>query len=551
MGMHQGIDLSRFRKVSSDGKTTTLRHSKGHEVRIAHGALSPKMRDTINQMPAFMKDGGDRPAPIPGPSDLPEQTDESAPSIAPQAPQQEPEQQPQQEQAPPQQEAEQQQQQAAPAPQEVPPQAPQQPQQQTPQQAPQEKTVEQIAQEMNAHDLEFQRDAAMGHIKPETYKSLYGKKDTLGKIGTLFGLLVGGAGAGLTHTANPIMEMMDKEIERDVQAQQKSNENTQNWYRASQQHELQQQSLRGMETTRQGVAYENVGKAAKAEQEAILLHKHAVKNTPLTNRATNYALIGAGQFINDLANNIPPGPTRNKAQATAQHINNGIAQKVTKNNLNSAHQIKAAQPKTPPPALGAVKYDQLSNARQDAEYDLAHGWQPKVTPQEIDEIQKVEAPALEQNYANTNAYIKAYKQILNEKDRGVIDEKGYDAITGRISDELAKNLAGGRLLVGEANINAKRIFPTWQDFLDKNDRYKFDTTMKSLETERSKLGVLRSHKEFMNPEPKFENPYEQKKEQKRDDNMVMMQGPDGSTRLIPKNNVKSYLDRGTGYKVVK
>ena len=72
-------------------------------------------------------------------------------------------------------------------------------------------------------------DLNNGHIKPETYKDLFDKKDTLGKIGTLFGMLVGGAGSGLSHQPNVLMQMMDNEINRDLEAQTKSAANRQNF----------------------------------------------------------------------------------------------------------------------------------------------------------------------------------------------------------------------------------------------------------------------------------------------------------------------------------
>ena len=51
MPMHQGFDLSRFKKVSSDAKSTTMRHSNGHEVKIVHSALSPAMRAQVDSLP--------------------------------------------------------------------------------------------------------------------------------------------------------------------------------------------------------------------------------------------------------------------------------------------------------------------------------------------------------------------------------------------------------------------------------------------------------------------------------------------------------------------
>lgn len=50
------INLSKFKKMSSDGKVTTLRHADGHEFKIAHKALSSKARAELDKMP--MAEGG-------------------------------------------------------------------------------------------------------------------------------------------------------------------------------------------------------------------------------------------------------------------------------------------------------------------------------------------------------------------------------------------------------------------------------------------------------------------------------------------------------------
>lgn len=92
--------------------------------------------------------------------------------------------------------------------------------------------------DMANHNAEWEQDLRNGHITPETYSSLFAKKDTLGKIGTLFGMLVGGAGAGLSHQPSMIMQMMDKQIANDLAAQQNSKANAQNYLRLSQQHEM-------------------------------------------------------------------------------------------------------------------------------------------------------------------------------------------------------------------------------------------------------------------------------------------------------------------------
>lgn len=94
--------------------------------------------------------------------------------------------------------------------------------------------VQQQTQDLLNEDAAIQSDINAGHITPETYSDLFGKKDTLGKIGTLFGLMVGGIGSGLSRQPNMLMEMMNKEIQNDLQAQQHSAENRQNLLRINQ-----------------------------------------------------------------------------------------------------------------------------------------------------------------------------------------------------------------------------------------------------------------------------------------------------------------------------
>lgn len=47
------INWSKFKKVSGDKESTTMRHEDGHEMRIAHKALSPKMRGDLAKLPSM------------------------------------------------------------------------------------------------------------------------------------------------------------------------------------------------------------------------------------------------------------------------------------------------------------------------------------------------------------------------------------------------------------------------------------------------------------------------------------------------------------------
>jgi len=61
------FNLSNFKKLKSDKDTTVLRHKDGHEIRIAHSALSPKVRAELHALP--MADGGPvAPSPTPTPT---------------------------------------------------------------------------------------------------------------------------------------------------------------------------------------------------------------------------------------------------------------------------------------------------------------------------------------------------------------------------------------------------------------------------------------------------------------------------------------------------
>lgn len=85
----------------------------------------------------------------------------------------------------------------------------------------------------------WSQDLSDGKIEPKTYKDLFNDgTGTLGKIGTLFGLMLSGAGSGLAHQPNMLMEMMNKQIDRDLDAQKTSASNRQNYIKMAQQHAL-------------------------------------------------------------------------------------------------------------------------------------------------------------------------------------------------------------------------------------------------------------------------------------------------------------------------
>lgn len=77
------LNFSKFQKTAEDGKTVTMRHEKGHEMRILLKALTPIEREQIKRLKmASGGDPADNVAPDPAPSEAPE----AAPPIAAPAP---------------------------------------------------------------------------------------------------------------------------------------------------------------------------------------------------------------------------------------------------------------------------------------------------------------------------------------------------------------------------------------------------------------------------------------------------------------------------------
>ena len=187
----------------------------------------------------------------------------------------------------------------------MPPTTAQLPQQQTPYQQAYSDYKQKHQQELAEQDAAFEHDLVNGHVTPETYGSLFAKKDTIGKIGTIFGMLLGGAGSGLTGGPNPVLEMMNKQIQNDLDAQKTSKSDAQNFLRINQQD---------------------------------LINKAQAKNLAVDTQAKAYALSQAQMMQSSFhslvkqVNSMPDGPEKQKAQQTLGMMYSKMGEKI--NNIN-------------------------------------------------------------------------------------------------------------------------------------------------------------------------------------------------------------------------
>lgn len=168
-----------------------------------------------------------------------------------------------------------------------------------------QKVMQDNKQDLINENEAWEHDLNNGHITPKTYSSLFHSKDTLGKIGTLFGLLISGAGSGLSGQSNAVMQMMDNEVQRDLQAQIQSKTNAQNFLKMNQQALMNKAGIRQIDT-------ENQVKAYALTQSQML--------------QTSYS---------DLARSVatlPEGPAKELAKQKLAMVYNGVKDKI--NNIN-------------------------------------------------------------------------------------------------------------------------------------------------------------------------------------------------------------------------
>lgn len=274
------LNLSKFKKVSEDHKSTTLEHPDGHTIIVALGALSPKMKEELKQLPKVtgMKTELKKLPPEPGYTepkkyaegtpDEPVSQDEDAPraplpdtaSEMPAAPAQDMDQNsPAQVQDAPAQSAVAPESKAASpaapaaisaapaapaaaATGQMGPPSPTEHIQSQISQLPSDQQKQVYSNIYNDHAQKFAADLMNNHIEPKTIGDLMGK-GTFGKIGGIFGMIMAGAGAGLAHQPNMLMELMQKQIDNDLQAQKANVSNKQNLYQLTMQHDLNESAI--------------------------------------------------------------------------------------------------------------------------------------------------------------------------------------------------------------------------------------------------------------------------------------------------------------------
>lgn len=189
-----------------------------------------------------------------------------------------------------------------------------------------------------AEAMAFADDLHNGKIQPKTMESMFADKGTVGKIGTIFGLMLSGAGSGLAHQSNALLDMMNKEIERDLEAQKNNQTNKLNWYNAAVHHEytnMQNQAAKAnIMHTLANAAYQNaLADFQKGKNKAA---GYAESNG--TTQAANYMRAFIPSLLQNIVDSNGYGPVKALGeQAIDNHVAPYFANKIHQDNINQAN----------------------------------------------------------------------------------------------------------------------------------------------------------------------------------------------------------------------
>jgi hypothetical protein len=323
-----------------------------------------------------------------------------------------------------------------------------------------------LATQYNNDDMDWQQAIQAGKITPKTYGSMFADKSTPGKIGTLFGLLLSGAGSGLAHQSNAVMDMMNNTIKNDLEAQKSSKENAMNFLRMTQAHELQQYqqkqlsaqtalqtaqagaipsevALRGAQTKEAGARAGQAGAetrkttAEAKKQEMINAMIAGPDDESASLGAHNKMLGGLPSQLQNSVNNMPPGPSKDAAgNLITNTVMPAVAAKINQNN-----QLRGALNAPDDPESGTDKNVISSAMRRGI---ATQG----IAPNSIPENQAGQANAEQGQIATvrstTKRYVNAYN-ALNTPGAGQTAEAVSSAlkILGGATDGVMQSIAAG------------------------------------------------------------------------------------------------------------
>jgi hypothetical protein len=349
------IDYSKFKKVKQDGKTVTLKHPDGHLIRIAISGLSQSLRKELDKMPLHQAEP-EIPIPEPTANASPEP---SAPVPEVAQPEEKTKESPKKTEKEVQDEQLLSDQAASPAPAPPPQEAasPASPELPADQTMPADQTAQQPigptppaqdALQRTANNMAFRDDLDKGFIKPKTYEDILWKdKSVPQKILNFFGLMMSGAGAGLTHQPNMLLQMIDKTIANDMEAQKTDQSNRQNWYKMAVEHERYKSENDLTNAQAEAARTGNYQKLLELQRTQYQNDQLGIPRMQAAQDALHTNVMASDQLIQDHINSMADGPAKISSQVELDKMKAKHAQDFAANNLafaGKAAVMRAANP---------------------------------------------------------------------------------------------------------------------------------------------------------------------------------------------------------------
>ncbi len=442
------LNLKNAKKVAQDNKSTTFSLGNGNKIIVAHEKLNPQLRSELAALPLHMaeggmassnnqnaamkenygnkkrvkryKDGGDTdesgssgaPDPVavqstveadgqsPAAVASPIASSDTAPTIVPQTP---------------------------------------------------DEHKQLMLNNYQQQDAAWAQDLKNGHVTPETYGSLFAKKDTLGKIGSIFGMMMSGAGSGLAHQQNAYTHMLDQQISNDLQAQTTSKTNAQNFIKLNLQHQMQQAQIEQL--VKQGTLTDAQAKSA--------MQDISIKaNTFARQQMNRAALTHLVKQVNNA--NLPP---EQRAQAQQQLQTMGMMVDAENYKLSDAAAAKSAflnqnnfGPTQAPNPNSPVDYDKMNKEERASQLKIPGS----PTSEDIGHMTK-EATGLEETRALRNDFDSGYEALDKMFLAGKLSPNARDSYVQSLAGKLAKASAG-RYNQAEATNQINSMVPAYNDW---------------------------------------------------------------------------------------
>ncbi len=423
------------------------------------------------------------------------------------------------------------------------------------------------AQERDAHNAAFAQDLATKQIAPKSFHDLYADKSTVGKISTIFGLMLAGAGSGLTGQPNALLDMMNKEIERDLESQKQNVANKQSFLSLSYAHELQNAQAKKMayenELTKQqalGVSAENAGKAELNKAKNLYGKKiyddlsdpdqGPAKNissnepTPLDkahakvaapNEAKNAMYMTVYQDLSDKFANDPKAQEFLKtymAPAMMQQMAQNNAQTEAKTNIVST--MAEGQNASPPNGDAGVDINKMNKMITAGRMDSQLPPSKAIPPSDVPAVRQAQ-DKVANNRNLASIYNDSFHKLTSAVAAGTFNPEMRKAEIESVANRIAQD-TGVQSTEGLKN-QIDGMFPSAKDMVFPNARSeKFRKAMEHFKGQEAGTQILDSYG-LKTPFPEY-NYQEKKKATTNTDNVatetapIERQTPSGQTALF-------------------